>query len=90
MKRIKEYKEPWKKKEPGARLSARAQKDRMICQKQRNEMEKSQDVKIILKRPFFNESGLFYSFTVNMEIPLRKEEIDQRMKAAFPELTWRD
>lgn len=90
MKRIKEYNEPWKKKEPGARLSARAQKDQQICQKQRSEMDDSQHVKVFCNREFFRESGLFYSFSVHMKIPLRKQEIDQRMKAAFPELKWED
>lgn len=90
MKQVKEWKEPWKKKEPGARLSSRALKDQQICHKQREDMEKTQDVKVFCKRELFSQAGLFYSFTVSMKIPLRKEEIDERMKAAFPELIWRD
>ena len=88
---VKEWKEPWKKKEAGARLSEKALRDQNVIQKQRNRMEKaaSQNVRIIC-HDLMLFPGLFKTFTVKVRIPLRKAEIDERMKAAFPELKWGD
>ena len=89
-KRLKDYEEPWKKKEPGARLSKKAQESEKHFDAQRKKMERihSQKVKIICHKALLLPPGLFKSFTVKMNIPLRKDEIDKRMAAAFPELEW--
>lgn len=86
---IKKWKEPWKKKEFGARMSDKAHKDQRIMNTQSNEMKKaaSQHVTIICHHQLLFP-GIFRTYTVKLKIPLRKEEIDERMKAAFPELKW--
>ena len=91
MDNIKKWKEPWKKKEVGARLSERALRDQRAMQKQSEKMERaaSQSVRIIC-HDLMLFPGLFKTFTVKVRIPLRKAEIDERMKAAFPELKWGD
>jgi len=83
--------EPWKRKEPGGRLSNSAKKSQKHFKMQRQKMERkhTQDVKIILHNTLLRTPGLFNTFTVKMNIPLRKAEIDKRMAAAFPELEWR-
>ena len=88
---IKKWKEPWKKKELGARLSKRALKDGKIMDQQRSKMKKAATQKIVFvchKQLAF--PGLYKKFTVIAKIPLRKEEIDERMRAAFPELDWEE
>lgn len=82
--------EKWKKKEPGARLSKSAKESQEHFEKQREKMERkhTQKVKIICHNTLFRTPGLFNVFTVKLNIPLRKEEIDKRMAAAFPELKW--
>lgn len=91
MKNVKEWKEPWKKKEPGARLSKKAKESQEHFKKQRQRMERmhKQKVTIICHKALLLPPGLFKSFTVKVNIPLRKDEIDKRMAAAFPELPWR-
>ena len=90
MQKIHKSKEPWKKKEPGARLSNKAVKDQKAIQRQRfhTERENSQRVRIYCNKNIFNMPGLFTSFTVKVKIPLRESEIMERMRAAFPELNW--
>ena len=89
---VKEWKEPWKKKEFGARLSKRALKDQQLGDKQRNRMKKAatQDIKIEFHRALLGTPGLFKVFTLKMKIPLRMEEIEEKMKLAFPEVTGRE
>ena len=83
--------ELWKRKEPGARLSNSAKKSQKHFEMQRKKMERihNQKVKIICHKALLLPPGQFKSFTVKMNIPLRKDEIDKRMAAAFPELPWR-
>lgn len=83
--------EPWKNREPGARLSERAHRDQMAGESQRRQMEDAatQEVLIVLPKSLFSP-GQYKSFRVEMKLPLNKDEIDQRMRAAFPDLTWRE
>lgn len=83
--------EPWKKKEPGARLSKKDKARQEHFEAERRKMERihSQKVKIICHKALLLPPGLFKSFTVRVNIPLRKAEIDKRMADAFPELEWR-
>ena len=92
MKRVKEWKEPWKKKEPNARLSNRALKDERIGKKQRSRMERlaTLRVRITCHKSLFLMPGLFRSFNVQVSIPMRESEFMERMKAAFPELKWEE
>lgn len=88
MKQVKTWKEPWKKGEPGGRLSNRAMKDQKIMEKQAAEMKQAATQKI---RVYCNKNlflpGIFKSFTVNVSIPLREEEILEKMSLAFPGAT---
>lgn len=90
--KIHKSKEPWKKKEPGARLSNKAVKDQKAIERQSSQMERraTQRVRIYCNKNIFNMPGLFTSFTVKVKIPLREPEIMERMKAAFPELKWEE
>lgn len=95
MKRIKEWKEPWKKREPGARLSDKTKESEWHFQKQRERMEKEygknpQKVVIICNKQILLPSGMFKSFTVKLRYPLTQEEFNERMRAAFPELKWEE
>jgi len=93
--RIKKYKEQWKKKEPGARLSSKAKKSAFHFEKQREKMEKKygknpQTIIIICNKNMFLPHGLFKSFTVKVRYPLSQDEFNERMRAAFPELKWEE
>ena len=90
MKNLKDWEEAWKKKEPGARLSKKAKKSQAHFDMQREKMERihTQKVKIICHKALLLPPGLFKSFTVKVNIPLRRDEIDKRMAAAFPECEW--
>ena len=89
---VKEWEEPWKKKEPGGRLSKKALKDQRVIERQSSHMEKvnTQKVRIYCNKNIFNMPGLFTSFTVKVKIPLREPEIMERMRTAFPELKWEE
>jgi len=90
--KIHKSKEPWKKKEPGARLSKKALKDQRAIERQSSHTERvnTQRVWIYCNKNIFSMPGLFTSFTVKVKIPLRESEIMERMKAAFPELKWEE
>lgn len=95
LKRIKEYKEPWKKKEPKSRLSSKAQEAEWHFQKQREKMEKElgknpQSVRIECHASILLPSGMFKSFTVKVRYPLSQHEFNERIRAAFPELKWEE
>jgi len=87
---IKKWKEPWKHKEPGARLSRKALIDQNAIAKQSFDakIENTQNVKVFCNKNIFNMPGLFTSFTVKVKIPLRKSEFMERVAVAFPELNW--
>lgn len=89
MNRLKDWEEPWKKKEPGGRLSKKAKESQEHFQKQREKMERihTQKVTIICEKSLMSP-GLYKIFKVKLNIPLRKKEIDERMAAAFPECKW--
>lgn len=91
MKRVHEWDEPWKKKEPGSRLSSRAVKDQRAIEKQRHEMDlaATQHVVFVCHKELLLP-GLFKSFTVKIKNPLRYEEIKKRVMLAFPELHWEE
>lgn len=87
--------EHWKRKEPGSRLSQKAQESEWHFQKQREKMERDhggqpQQLKIICEKNLLLPYGLFKSFVVKVRYPLSQEEFEERMKAAFPELSWED
>jgi len=85
---IKKWKEPWKKKEPGARLSKKAAKDQKTIKKQSFHAKRvnTQRVNVYCEKNIFNMPGLFTSFVVKVKIPLRESEFMERMAIAFPEL----
>ena len=84
----------YKKKE--RRLSISAAKDKARFEVQRRNMEQKCNnhdplkVTIVIDKSLLLPQGLFKTFTVKTNIPLKKKEIDERMAAAFPELEWRD
>lgn len=80
----------WRKKEN--RLSSKQAKSQEHFEMQRQKMERihTQKVKIVCHKALLLPPGLFKSFTVRMNVPLRKKEIDQRMAAAFPECKWEE
>lgn len=85
---IKEWKEPWKKKEPGMRrgISERSKLDYL-----RLEMEQGkqpQQLKITCNKNLLLPVGLFKSFNVNLRYPLTQKQFKERMRVAFPELDW--
>ena len=87
---VKEWKEPWKKKEPRARLSKKALKNQRAIERQRSHTKRANTQRVIIycNKNIFNMPGLFTSFTVKVKIPLRESEFNERMRAAFPELKW--
>ena len=92
---VKEWKEPWKKKEPKARLSSKTKENEWHFQKQREKMERKygkqpQKVLIICNKNMLLPSGMFKSFTVKVRYPLSQKEFNEKMRAAFPELRWEE
>lgn len=51
---------------------------------------KRQSVVIIIEKTLLGTPGLYKHFRVNLSIPMKKAEIDERMRMAFPELMWRE
>lgn len=80
--------EPWKKHEPGSRLTATEKKRQSRSQGERSAMEhkSKQNVKIVFKNWLFGLPAQIRAFEVELSIPLSTEEIMKRMGAAFPEL----
>ena len=89
---VKKWKEPWKKKEPGFRLSKKARDDKLHFQNQRAQMERISKlkVKIFYNKNMFLPPGQFKSFTIRTNICFRVDEFEKRMAAAFPELKWEE
>lgn len=87
---VKKWKEPWKKKEPGGRLSKRAKRNQSEMDGQRAHMEAAArlKVKIFYNKNMFLPPGQFKSFTIRTNISFRVDEFEKRMAAAFPELKW--
>jgi hypothetical protein len=92
MKKVKKYKEPWKKKEPGARgsMKTKVQKAHSVIERAKMEEAASQEVTIIINKSLLALPGQYKSFTVKLRNPMRKDEIDTRMKNAFPDYIWRE
>ena len=88
MKNIRESKEPWKKQEPGARLSKKAVKNLEIIEKQRRLTAKNltQNVRVYCNKNLFLLPGLFKNFTIILTVPMREQEFLKRIAVAFPEL----
>ncbi len=86
MKEIHTWREPWKRSEPGARLSNKQKVNDARGQIERANMEaaSSQDVKVVFDK--FLIPRQISSFRVIMKLPLSSEEIMERMSQAFPEL----
>lgn len=80
--------EPWKKHEPGSRLTSKQKGLQNRSQNERAEMEQKsrQNVKVIFRDWGFGLPNLIKNFDVELSIPLTTEEIMKRMSAAFPEL----
>jgi hypothetical protein len=78
----------WRRK--GSRLSKKAKESQEHFDMQRQKMERlhTQRVKIVCHKTLLLPPGLHKSFTVRLNIPLRKKDIDKRMAAAFPECEW--
>jgi len=89
VKKVHEWDDSWKRKEPRSRLSASAVKDQRIMERQREQMENTQNVVFVCHKAMLFP-GLFKSFTVKMRIPLRYEEIRKRVMDAFPGLHWEE
>lgn len=95
MKQIKKWKEPWKKKEPGSRLSSKNHESDWHFQKQREKMEREygnnpQELKIVFNKSMFLPVGMFKSITLKVRYPLSEDEFNERIRAAFPELKWEE
>ncbi len=88
MKRIHEWKEPWKRMEPGSRSSTRQKVNdaRNIVEKANMEEKAIQDVKVVFDKKLWGMPQQILSYKVELKIPLHSSEIMQRMAAAFPEL----
>lgn len=85
---VKRWKEPWKNKEPDGRLSERALNDQKAIERQRLEAEENLvlSVRVTCLKTKLYRMGFFNSFNVHVNIPMRYEEIMERMAKAFPEL----
>lgn len=82
------WREPWKKKEPQNRLSEKEKTGMEKSVAERATMEKLSIQRVIVRfNKYLIPKEMFYSFTVNMRIPLRRTEIIERMAAAFPEMS---
>ena len=90
MKRVHEWDQPWKKKEPGKRINQKQKKTEQIFDHQRAAMEGINQSVVFVCHKELLKPGLYWNFTVKMRFPLRYEEIKERVKAAFPELHWED
>ena len=90
VKRVHEWDEPWKKKEKN-RLNEKKRVSQNLYDQQRELMEVSstQHVRFTCHKELLLP-GLYRNFTVKVKIPLRYEEIKERVKAAFPELHWEE
>lgn len=81
------WREPWKKKEPQNRLSEKEKTSMEKSVAERASMEKRSIQHVIVKfNKYLIPKEMFYNFTVNMKIPLRRTEIIERMAAAFPDI----
>lgn len=80
--------EPWKKHEPGSRLTSKQKAIHNKSENERSDMEKKsrQNVTIIFKDWLFGLPKQIRKFEVELSIPLTTEQIMKRMGDAFPEL----
>jgi len=88
MKRVHTWKEPWKKVEPGARLSnkEKVNEGKAIIERSIMEENSAQIVKVIFDKKLWGMPQQIMAFRVEMKLPLLSAEIMQRMAVAFPEL----
>jgi hypothetical protein len=85
--------EPWKRKEPNQRFSKKTRLNQKKSEKEAIQMMNNsvQNVEIIIYKDLgFIVPKRIKSFKVKLSIALKKEDIDQRMRMAFPELNWKE
>lgn len=80
--------EPWKQREPGARLNSKQRALQSKSQHERSVMERrsTQNVKVVFKDSLTGLPNVFHKFQIELEIPLSQKEIMERVHMAFPEL----
>lgn len=86
--------EPWKRKEPGARLSERDKENQIRSFMEREEMERKASTPVFLwfigdsMKTFFKMTDASYvrSFQATLRKPLTVAEIRKRMDMAFGDL----
>ena len=77
--------EPWQRKEPGSRLTAKQRALESKSQRERSQMENKSTQKAYVVFPKYLYSlDMRHKFYVELNIPLRMEEIMERMQLAFP------
>ncbi|MCJ7459209.1 MAG: hypothetical protein MUP17_09480 [candidate division Zixibacteria bacterium] len=86
---MKDWDQPWKKKEPGRRLSDKARALQEKSEQERTAMSQkaTQLVKIIFHKKLWGLPNQFRGVALQFSQPLRMEEIRERMHSAFPELS---
>lgn len=85
--------EPWRKNEPGARLTKKAHSLQDKSQREREAME-NQSTQTIIIYPRKVGFGLIIpkrwkTFTVVCKPPILKEDFYERMQKAFPDCIWK-
>lgn len=82
---MKAWEQPWKKKEPGGRLNQSQKIAQAKSQIERVEMKEkaTQEVTIIFHKKLWHMNQ-YRGVTLRFSIPLRMDEIRQRIHNAFP------
>jgi len=84
----KKYIESWRKKDvKRQQFESKEVKDQKAAAHFKKNY--SQSVTVICNKSMMLPKGVFRSFSVRLTVPLRKKEIDERVRLAFPELEWR-
>lgn len=80
--------EPWKKKEPGARLNQKQLNSNRRAVKEQISMEEqtAQQVRVIFEKTKLWNMEHFHTVVISMRNPLSKKEFMERMQKAFPNL----
>lgn len=84
----KKWDEPWRKKEPGGRLTEKRKLLQTKSQLERLQMKAraTQIVKIVFHKKLWGVPGHFYGVSLEFKHPLGAQEIRRRIHMAFPEL----
>jgi len=85
---LKDWDQPWKKKEPGGRLNDKQRNLQEKSAQERMDMSQkaTQHVKIVFFKTKLWKMSHFHGIGLEFSIPMRKEEIRDRIHQAFPEL----